>query len=119
MEKDKDDCQSNAGWGLMQDLTSWSITDRKKDPREELVYDPKRVETTVSKVTVGGTPCCHGLKVLLLESAHVQACLKFANDHLDDAEEAWAMVICSMGPKQMFLVLTPLAVFGEAWGWKL
>lgn len=94
MEEHKDDCPSNADWGSMQDLTWWGITDSKKDTREELVNDSKRAGTTVLKVTIGRTPCRHGFKsciarkVPLLESPHVQACLKFANHHLDDAEEA-------------------------------
>ncbi len=34
-------------------------------------------------------------KVPLLKPAHVQACLKFANEHLDDLEEAWEKVVLS------------------------
>ncbi|KAI4885044.1 hypothetical protein NFI96_004333 [Prochilodus magdalenae] len=34
---------------------------------------------------------------LLLESAHVQARLKFAHDHLDDPEESWEKVLWSDG----------------------
>ncbi|KAI5106480.1 retinol dehydrogenase 12-like isoform X2 [Silurus meridionalis] len=69
--------------------------------REELVNDLKRAGTTVSKVTVGNTLRCHGLKscmarkVPLLKPAHVQARLKFANDHLDDPEESWEKVMWS------------------------
>ncbi|KAJ0004848.1 hypothetical protein NQD34_011062 [Periophthalmus magnuspinnatus] len=34
-------------------------------------------------------------KVLLLKPEHVQACLKFASDHLDDPEESWEKVMWS------------------------
>ena len=34
-------------------------------------------------------------KVPLLKKAHVQACLKFAKEHLDDPEEAWEKVMWS------------------------
>ena len=60
---------------------------------QDLVNDLKRAGTTVSKKTISNTLCRHGLescsacKVPLLKPAHVQAHLKFANDHLDDAEE--------------------------------
>uniref|UniRef100_A0A8C4T226 Transposase Tc1-like domain-containing protein n=1 Tax=Erpetoichthys calabaricus TaxID=27687 RepID=A0A8C4T226_ERPCA len=68
---------------------------------EELVNDMKRAGTTVSKVTVGRTLSHHGFKsriaqkVPLLKSSHVQAHLKFANDHLDGPEEAWEKVMWS------------------------
>ncbi|KAI4879312.1 hypothetical protein NFI96_004796 [Prochilodus magdalenae] len=71
--------------------------------REELVNDLKRAGTTVSKVTVGNTLRRHSLKLCmarkipLLKSAHVQAHLKFAHDHLDDPEESWEKVLWSDG----------------------
>ncbi|KAI3366944.1 hypothetical protein L3Q82_009590 [Scortum barcoo] len=45
-----------------------------------------------SAVSGAEPPAC---KVPLLKPAHVQACLKFANDHLDDPEEAWEKVMWS------------------------
>uniref|UniRef100_A0A803J715 Transposase Tc1-like domain-containing protein n=1 Tax=Xenopus tropicalis TaxID=8364 RepID=A0A803J715_XENTR len=69
--------------------------------REELVNDLKRAGTTVSKVTVPRTLRHHGFKLCiawkipLLKSSHVQAHLKFSNDHLDDPEEAWEKVMWS------------------------
>ena len=38
---------------------------------------------------------CSERKVPLLTPAHVQACLKFANDHLDDPEEEWEKAMWS------------------------
>jgi len=58
----------------------------------------KRAGTPLSKVTVGNTLRRHGLKsymVWKVKPAHVKACLKFANDHLDDPEESWEKVIWS------------------------
>uniref|UniRef100_A0A8C4TMR8 Transposase n=1 Tax=Erpetoichthys calabaricus TaxID=27687 RepID=A0A8C4TMR8_ERPCA len=77
------------------------VRNQPRTTREELVNDMKRAGTTVSKVTVGRTLCRHGFKsriarkVPLLKSSHVQARLKFANDHLDDPEEAWEKVMWS------------------------
>ncbi|XP_056113424.1 scavenger receptor cysteine-rich type 1 protein M130-like [Rhinichthys klamathensis goyatoka] len=77
------------------------VRNQPRTTREELVNDLKRAGTTVSKVTVGNTLRCHGLKscmarkVPLLKPAHVKARLKFANDHLDDPEESWEKVMWS------------------------
>uniref|UniRef100_A0A1A8SEN9 Tc1-like transposase DDE domain-containing protein n=1 Tax=Nothobranchius rachovii TaxID=451742 RepID=A0A1A8SEN9_9TELE len=60
----------------MQDHTCWSITDDKK--HEESAQN--------NTVEAEGS---------LLKSSHVQACLKFAIDHLDDPEEAWEKVMWS------------------------
>ncbi len=108
MEEIQDDCQSLSDWGSMQDLASWSINDPEKGEgdqprttREDLVNDLKRAGTTVSTVTISNTLHRHGLKscsvrkVPLLTPAHVQARLKFANDHLDDPEEAWEKLMWS------------------------
>ncbi|KAI4889951.1 hypothetical protein NFI96_007815, partial [Prochilodus magdalenae] len=79
------------------------VRNQHKTTREELVNDLKRAGTTVSKVTVGNTLRRHSLKsgmarkVPLLKSAHVQARLKFAHDHLDDPEESWEKVLWSDG----------------------
>ncbi|CDQ89280.1 unnamed protein product, partial [Oncorhynchus mykiss] len=69
--------------------------------RQDLVNDLKRAGTTVSKKPISNTLRHHGLKscsackVPLLKPAHVQAHLKFANDHLDDPEEEWEKVMWS------------------------
>ncbi|KAK3566526.1 hypothetical protein QTP86_034032 [Hemibagrus guttatus] len=51
--------------------------------------------TTVTKKTIGnalrreGLKSCSARKVPLLRKAHLLACLKFANEHLNDSEENW------------------------------
>uniref|UniRef100_A0AAY5JZA3 Transposase Tc1-like domain-containing protein n=1 Tax=Esox lucius TaxID=8010 RepID=A0AAY5JZA3_ESOLU len=77
------------------------VRDQPRTTRQDLVNDLKRAGTTVSKKTISNTIGRHGLKscsarkVPLLNPAHVQACLKFANDHLDDPEEEWEKVMWS------------------------
>ncbi len=77
------------------------VRDQPRTTCEDLVNYLKRAGTTVSTVTISKTLHHHGLKscstrnVPLLKPAHVQACLKFAKDHLDDQEEAWEKVMCS------------------------
>ncbi|KAL0170954.1 hypothetical protein M9458_035550, partial [Cirrhinus mrigala] len=57
--------------------------------------------TIVTKKTIGNTLRCEGLKscsthkVPLLKKVHVQACLKFASEHLNDSEENWVKVLWS------------------------
>uniref|UniRef100_A0A8K9X9E9 Transposase Tc1-like domain-containing protein n=1 Tax=Oncorhynchus mykiss TaxID=8022 RepID=A0A8K9X9E9_ONCMY len=77
------------------------VRDQPRTTRQDLVNDLKRAGTTVSKKTISNTLRRHGLKscstrkVPLLKPAHVQAGLKFANDHLDDPEEEWEKVMWS------------------------
>ncbi|KAK6328555.1 hypothetical protein J4Q44_G00005330 [Coregonus suidteri] len=77
------------------------VRDQPRTTRQDLVNDLKRAGTTVSKKTISNTLRHHGLKscsarkVPLLKPAHVQARLKFANDHLDDPEEEWEKVMWS------------------------
>ncbi|KAJ8356464.1 hypothetical protein SKAU_G00192580 [Synaphobranchus kaupii] len=71
------------------------VRDQPRTTRQDLVNDLKRAGTTVSKKTISNTLRRHGLKscsarkVPLLKPVHVQARLRFANDHLDDPEEEW------------------------------
>ncbi len=61
--------------------------------REDLVNDLKEAGTIVANKTIGytlrreGLKPCSAQKVPLLKKAHVQARLKFANEHLNDSEE--------------------------------
>ncbi|KAK6314069.1 hypothetical protein J4Q44_G00155280 [Coregonus suidteri] len=77
------------------------VRDQPRTTRQDLVNDLKRSGTTVSKITISNTLRRHGLKscsarkVPLFKPAHVQARLKFANDHLDDPEEEWEKVMWS------------------------
>ncbi|KAL0149447.1 hypothetical protein M9458_055235 [Cirrhinus mrigala] len=77
------------------------VKNQPRTTREELVNAVKRAGTIVSKATISNTLRRHGLKsciarkVPLLKSAHVQARLKFARDHLDDPEESWEKVLWS------------------------
>lgn len=72
-----------------------------KNPRTtwgDLVNDLQRAGTKVTKATISNTLRRQGLKscsarrVPLLKPVHVQACLKFAREHLDDPEEDWENV---------------------------
>ena len=82
-------------------MIMWKVRDQPRTTRQDLVNDLKRAGTTVSKKTISNTLCRHGLKscsarkVPLHKPAHVQAHLKFANDHLDDPEEEWEKVMRS------------------------
>ena len=96
MEETQSHRQSPSVWGSTQDLASYTTT------QEELVNDLKAVGTTVTKITISNTLHREGLKscctrkVPLLKKADVQACLKFAKEHLDDPEEAWEKVMSSV-----------------------
>ena len=63
--------------------------------------DLKAAGTSVCKSTISNTLHRHGLiscsarKVPLLKHNHVKACLKFANDHLDDSISDWEKVLWS------------------------
>ena len=49
----------------------------------------------------------------MLKPAHVQARLKFANDHLDDPEEEWEKVMWSDETKiELFVLNSTRSVFG-------
>ncbi|MCJ8739509.1 hypothetical protein PDJAM_G00047970 [Pangasius djambal] len=90
------------------------VKNQPRTTREELVNAVKRAGTIVSKATLSNTLRRHGLtsciarKVPLLKSAHVQARLKFARDHLDDPEESWEKVLCSTCLRSLAVIKTPV-----------
>ncbi|KAI4873182.1 hypothetical protein NFI96_019311, partial [Prochilodus magdalenae] len=73
-----------------------------KNPRttcRDLMNDLQRAETKVTKATNSNTLCrlksCSARRVLMLKPVHVQACLKFGRENMDDPEEDWENIMWS------------------------
>ncbi|KAJ4940282.1 hypothetical protein JOQ06_026591 [Pogonophryne albipinna] len=96
-----------------------TVSKNPRTTRGDLVNDLQRAGTKVTKAIISNTLRRQGLKscsarrVPLLKPVHVQACLKFAREHLDDPEEDWENVIWSCMTCRETLQLSALL---DQWG---
>uniref|UniRef100_A0AAY5L2E0 Transposase Tc1-like domain-containing protein n=1 Tax=Esox lucius TaxID=8010 RepID=A0AAY5L2E0_ESOLU len=78
-----------------------TVRNQPRTTRKDLVNDLKAAGAIATKKIIDNTlrrkglKSCSACKVPLLKKAHVQASLKFANEHLNDLEENWFKVLWS------------------------
>ncbi|KAK3539609.1 hypothetical protein QTP70_010235 [Hemibagrus guttatus] len=82
-----------------------TVRNHPRTTQEDLANDLKAAGNKITKKTTGNTLRREGLKfcstrkVPLLKKAYVLACLKPANEHLNDSEENWVKVLWSVETK--------------------
>ncbi|TWW64991.1 hypothetical protein D4764_22G0006380 [Takifugu flavidus] len=80
-----------------------TVRNRPATTQQELVNDLQAAGTKVTRKTIGntlrrnGSKSCSARKVPLLKKAHVEARLKYANDHLKDAQSDWEKALWAQG----------------------
>ncbi len=106
--------QSLLNWGTSPRGVSMIMRTERNQPRtirEDLINDLKAAETIVTEKTIGNTlrreelKSCSTCNVPLLKKAHVQPCLKFAND----SEENCVKVLWSDETKIQLFGINSLA----------
>ncbi|KAI4896215.1 hypothetical protein NFI96_006295 [Prochilodus magdalenae] len=76
-----------------------TVSKNSRITRRDLMNDPQRAGTKVTKATISNTlhreglTSCNARHVPLLKPVHVLARLKFAREHMDDPEEEWENIM--------------------------